>query len=546
MYQEIVAHGIIILLLGQWTHYSSDDAEIYVKGSAHFQDQLLDQNELALFFSRNLDQIKTSEHIKVFLSRFNGFFSVIVKTDEFVLASVDRCRSYPIFYGRTKKCIYVSDDAYWVKKKIGDYTIDPLSEVEFLLTGYVTGQNTLYPNLYQVQAGEYIIIRYKDMGINFNTQRYYRFLHRDNQKSESPIHFSNNKMSEVFQRVFERFIQWADGRTLVVPLSGGHDSRLICLMLKKLEYENVVTFSYGLPGNKESIMSNQIASKLGLPWMFIPYSHKMWYQLYNSTERKKYFHYADGLSSVPHLQDWPAIREFKNKSIVSPDSVFVPGHTVALWLKGRPNKSNPDTLVDSIFSKHYCLWSHKHFSQRHLDGLRKKIWKLLEDLPDNSHEWAVNSFESWEIHERQVKFIQNSVRAYEFFGYSWYMPLLDAEFIEFWQEVPLKFRSQKKIYIDHITQLQNEILGEKLGYVGAPLAKLKSSIRNTPLASLSQKSYRNLTSFFKKRHEYYSHPMGWYGIISEKRFKEIYSGKEKFVSFCAMDRIKSNSFDDHN
>jgi len=44
------------------------------------------------------------------------------------------------------------------------------------------------------------------------------------------------------------------------------------------------------------------------------------------------------------------------------------------------------------------------------------------------------------------------VRCYEYFGYSWMLPLWDKGFIELWQKVPLAFRRDKQLYLDVLRQ----------------------------------------------------------------------------------------------
>ena len=50
-------------------------------------------------------------------------------------------------------------------------------------------------------------------------------------------------------------------------------------------------------------------------------------------------------------------------------------------------------------------------------------------------EQAADTFECWDCQERQAKFIVNSVRAYEFFGFEWRLPLFDAELMDFWSRI---------------------------------------------------------------------------------------------------------------
>ncbi|WP_269848621.1 asparagine synthase-related protein [Methanosarcina horonobensis] len=54
--------------------------------------------------------------------------------------------------------------------------------------------------------------------------------------------------------------------------------------------------------------------------------------------------------------------------------------------------------------------------------------------------------EYFDSNERQAKFIINSVRVYEFFGYEWRIPLWDAELMEFFLRVPIEHRINRNLY----------------------------------------------------------------------------------------------------
>ncbi len=296
---------------------------------------------------------ETEEQFIDRLKQLNGFFALIKHNGHQLFAAVDRVRSIPLFYGQKGNDFFLSDSAEWVRQQVRNNRMDPLAREEFLLTGYVTGADTLFPDVKQLQAGEALCVHDDGKNININTIRYCRFTHKNEiQKSIGDL---MDEHDQVLLRVFKRLIQFADGRTIVVPLSGGYDSRLIVLMLKRLKYDKVITFSYGRPGNKESKVSSKIAKSLGLQWEFVEYSNELWYKWYHSDEYSRYAQFANGLTSVPHIQDWPAVWQLKKKNLIPNDSIFVAGHTPMLSLVGKPTLEN--STANAILKKHYSLWS---------------------------------------------------------------------------------------------------------------------------------------------------------------------------------------------
>ena len=77
---------------------------------------------------------------------------------------------------------------------------------------------------------------------------------------------------------------------------------------------------------------------------------------------------------------------------------------------------------------------------------KEKINKSTTGLEIKDNETCANAIEFFDFNERQAKFIVNSVRAYEFFGYEWRIPLWDTELIDFFLKVPLKYRISQDLY----------------------------------------------------------------------------------------------------
>ena len=165
-------------------------------------------------------------------------------------------------------------------------------------------------------------------------------------------------------RVFERLVKSVNQRQIVLPLSGGYDSRLIAVMLARLGYDNVVCFSYGKPGNWESEISRRVAEKLGYKWLFVPYSRRKWRTSFQSEERLAYTRRASALCSPAVLQDWLAVRELTDHKLLSQDAIFVPGHTndfitgghIPAELAHSGTVPTLQALLLSIARKHYSIW----------------------------------------------------------------------------------------------------------------------------------------------------------------------------------------------
>lgn len=404
------------------------------------------------------------------LSTLNGFFALLWSSPDLVVAAVDRVRSIPLFYGSSQGRVFISDDAEWVRQRVGDVLMDPVAREEFRLAGYVTGSDTLYRGVKQLQAGEMLRVFKAGAAATLQTYRYYRFLHTEPAACDELMLRARLDASAV--AATQRLIDHAAGRQIVIPLSGGYDSRFIALMLKRLGYKNIMTFTYGIRGNKESGYSRQVAADLGLPWHFVEYSEAQWQSAWHTEERHRFQQWASGWASLPHVQDWIAVRSLKQMHIVDEDCVFVPGHSGDFVagshiptdaFQGGP--VDTELLVRRILERHYVIAACTLTTDKKQARWKQRILHRAGVWHVDTHTGFADAFETWDWQERQAKYIVNSVRVYEFFGFDWWLPLWDAEFMELWQEVPLALRKERRWYLEHVKRQYAEQTGTGVSVV---------------------------------------------------------------------------------
>lgn len=436
----------------QWMYHEEEHLSLSLQGSALIHSRPCEIES----FSKLLKRAREINDLVDILQRLNGFYAWVEQAPGRIRAAVDHIRSRPLFYACAGCRFYLSDDAEWVRQQVGDLEMDPVAREEFQLAGYVTGADTLFPNVKQLQAGEVLLAMQQGDSVLVETQRYYRFLHTEPDQADEPG--LRARLDTVAVASMQRLIHYANGRQIVVPLSGGYDSRLIVTLLKRLGYDNLLTFTYGVPGNKESAYSKQVADALGLRWHFVEYGETLWRKAWLTPERWAYQKWASGWTSIAVLQDWLAVKILKEQGILEPDCLFVPGHTGDFISGGHipvnafeRSRFTLNDATDAVFSKHYELAPLKFF------GTGEAIWgerirdRMEREGIETDWEYA-DVCEKWEWQERQAKFIGNSVRLYEFFGYDWWIPLWDKAFVEFWETVPLQLRKHKRWYNIYVLQ----------------------------------------------------------------------------------------------
>lgn len=471
------------------------------------------------------------------LLELNGFFALVAEDGTSLVAAVDRVRSLPLFYGSVNGTLFLSDDAEWVRQQVGDAETDPVAREEFQLAGYVTGPDTLFPNVKQLQAGEMLRVHHpagEELAVT--THRYYRFTHTEpTEWDEAAL---RKELDQVTEASVRRLVEYAGGRQIVIPLSGGYDSRLIALMLKRSGYDNILTFTYGVPGNKESDYSRRVAEALNLPWHFVEYNAEKWRKAWQTDERLGYQRWGSNWVSLPIVQDWLAVRELKATGVIRTDAVFCPGHTGDFIAGGHiPNEVDPHQFCDAnqlarfIVHKHLSLAPWRKTTERPESFWHERILDRVESRYIQSSQELADSFEAWEWQERQAKLIVNSVKVYAFFGYDWWLPFWDSKFMAFWERVPLSLRKGKWFYDWWVDSEWQEAAGSESRLKACndglpfrrfvPMRARKIIKKFLPVVGGSQKLHSSLDRYSKK------------AVI--KMFREGYSHNGIVVQFLLSD-----------
>jgi asparagine synthase (glutamine-hydrolysing) len=381
------------------------------------------------------------------ISRCAGFFAAVACKPEHVFAAVDRVRSIPLFYHWTGAHLYLGDDAHWVAQQVGRAVANPVGCTEFGFTGYVTGNQTLVADVLQLQAGEALSATRQGISL----QRYTEFRHQEADGSELEDSFETAMLASI-----DALIAFAGGRQIVIPLSGGYDSRLILAMLVHRGYDNLIAFTFGPPSNREVAISREVAGELGVRWLFSPYSPQVWRDAFQSPERARYYRLASGLISLPHILDFPAVLALRDR--FAADAIFVPGHSGDFICGGHiPPKARhggsatAHDLIGSIAADHYNLRG-----QAGATFARQNAHRLLsasERAGVKDARTLADAYELWDWQERQAKYIVNAVRVYEFFGFAWWLPMWDKPFMDFWNQAPLAVRIDDDWYPDQVVRL---------------------------------------------------------------------------------------------
>lgn len=486
--------------------------KVYFGGYFIHNGLLYDKNNIKTFFKEESTFLQN-------ISQLIGEFVLIITTTEKTFAFVDRKRSIPLFYYKDSNNWVLSDK---ILNK-NETNLNKTAVKEFILTGFTAGNKTMLEDFFQIEAGCYLEVS----GLEDPVQKeYYQFYH---QPMDLSLEEYSGQLKEIFLQVFDDLYKRLLNKTPILPLSGGYDSRIIALLLREYGVSNITSFTYGKVGNKESIVSKDIADRLGLDWHFIEYKKENWRTWYQSEEWKEYVEFAGNASSMAHLQDWPAVTEIVRKQ--DEDYVFIPGHS-GDFLAGShlpyeitlDKKFTKKDVVQFILQKHHKLWEMGKGIELQGKDILEEIERSFGQLNYETNEQASALFEYWDWKERQAKFIINSVRVYEYYQKSWEIPLWDDRLMEFFKKVPVELRFKKYLYDYTLHQMYPS-------YFPAPMKPEgnQASLKNKygMFYGVAKKAYNQK----KLYQQYFTEPMEWFGIYGS------YPGYIRELSFT-YDKIK--------
>ncbi|PLX09349.1 MAG: hypothetical protein C0596_02030 [Marinilabiliales bacterium] len=262
-----------------------------------FKDNVLLQEEKAI------DYLIKNETQKL----ENGIYSLISITESEITIKCDSINYFPIFYTFLNSKWVLSDSWEEIIRVKENFAPNTMVETEFINAGFVLGNNTLDKDIHKTRSGKITILK-SNGNVDFIPQ--WDYIQRETYSEN--IEKLKTKSFDIFESTAKRMISFLNGRTAVVTLSGGFDSRLIASLLKKHNYKDVICFTYGKP-NQEVDISRKVAKTLGYKWYFIDYTKLKIADFNKDPDFLKYIDFAGNGYSMPYLQEYFAVNELKTK-----------------------------------------------------------------------------------------------------------------------------------------------------------------------------------------------------------------------------------------
>jgi len=357
------------------------------------------------------------------VSTFDGSWSIIIKNDNTIFASVDRVSSRPLFYSVSNDILEISNRIKNLSSNVKDkFQIDTSLKSFYIKNKCTPIGTTLFSNVLMIPPGS--CISYIDHKVNILTfsglkARKAHPAPSDKMEAIYNIKATISQMCNTLEQI--------NPENIYVPLSGGMDSRIIAFGLSQspLLKQKVKCYTYGRSKEeREAVISKSVADELGLSWDFIKYTKEAWEGLRNNLDST--FSEFDLAASFPHMQEYIASREMvKNNG----SGIFVPGY-----------------CLDVPVGSH--IYQGGNYQRKFIKEARFLNKYKLDDM-------ALN-YETVFLMYRLSKTVIPSVRNYELNSTDFILPFWSNHIYDYWYSRPYYCRQDRKLFILAIEHIYSQ------------------------------------------------------------------------------------------
>jgi len=418
--------------------------EFYLKGNVCHKNKLLSVLDLATMINQNL----SSASLNNVLENLTGHFAFVFYDDEKLLMVNDCVSSFPVFY-------FLENDLLQIRDRIQFDTKNesyPGRQIDqFISSCFTLNDDLLFSDFKRLPNGSILLFENKKLFLDTYLNK-----HKNIQAQTHSLPQLEKKYEETLADVFGRIYEQNKNNQILIPLSGGLDSRLILAKMIEAGHQNIKCFTYGQENSFEREIAEKICKKLGVDWQFISFDKQV-FEKYFSAEYQAYSNYAFNGSSLPYEQDFLALLAYKNRVGWEENSIVLSGFGADVlagsWLPSDIAWSKIDLSINGLIE--YILQNKKFFLSESLElnkkELHKKIATYFKEIKINNKQDFLHALNHWGFDHRVSKYQIGCMRAFEKLGLRWTLPFCDKKYFDFWMnEVALEKKRDKLFYKNFI------------------------------------------------------------------------------------------------
>ena len=411
---------------------------VSVRGYIVVDGRMLYGDDMARYFA----EVASVGILHERLETSDGLFAVVVVHERWCAIAVDRVRSIPLFYSPDG----IADTPYPLAPP--PFVLDKASAKAYKASAATFPGCTLDGRVNQVEAGTLVVFASQMQHIP-----YYSHLCRASEERPSTVSALSEAMGVAFANLS---LTLSDG-PVVVPLSGGYDSRLIACHLKKMGVGNVVCFNVGMPGSSEEAVAHRVAATLGFDYHFVDTTSPDVFSpsIFESEDFYRYYRHLGGYTNFVWLFEYVAIRYLLQRGVVSQDAVVVPGHSADFLAGSHIAKGG----IDTHSTAHQLARAMVYRSFEYKASF--SLYKCVKDYCEwclNDGNTPVSIYQDIILQHRQAQQIVNSARVYEHFGLGLRLPFWDNALLRFFRTLPYSQLYACRLYEQYAHEIFQEFV----------------------------------------------------------------------------------------
>ena len=171
---------------------------------------------------------------------------LVVESEKVLFAVTDHCKSYSIFFLEEKNEFIISDNIKNILNKKKNLELEDSFKLELLMSGYISDNRTIFKKIKQLEAGTQLIFFRNNNKMKIHKYFYYLKI-KKNYMTEQHLDILDLTLNKIFNKIIKKH----QGSRIIVPLSGGIDSRLVLSKLVELKHDKILAVSYGPKESQE-------------------------------------------------------------------------------------------------------------------------------------------------------------------------------------------------------------------------------------------------------------------------------------------------------
>lgn len=421
-----------------------------------FWGYLWNKNEIksTIDANNNSNNATISEIIASFIIRFdpadihqfNGRFVIAVwkKTEQELMLVNDRYGFCPLYYWNAKNQFVFGSQYKAISTEKGfPKEIDWTALGDFLSLGYSTGERTLFKHIRLLPPASIATIR---RGGELTIRRYWDYsFHNDEDPVRTAKEYEKgfySYLSEALKRQIET------ANRILIPVSGGYDSRILSGLLSKQEKEKVIALSYGHEDAFDVMYGRKIARKCGFKHYSVPIKTD-----YLKEFADDFVWMLEGTVNClnAHMLTTFGIMEKENIDSVMTGFFgdILAGSGTWIYSVGVLGGTDDEEIFDKQYDVHCDIMNDediRKYVRREIQGkmlhsAKKALWnRYLQSTTKNRY------FKSryFSIHERQRRY--TSFNLYVFDHKNVLAPFLDQGFVNYVLHIPSTLLIHQNLY----------------------------------------------------------------------------------------------------